>query len=329
MKSALITGCNGLVGSECVTRLLELDYFVVGIDNNGRAEYFGKEGDTSSHKIEHPNFKFVELDIATPNMSENIAWENFDVIIHCAAQPSHDLANEQPVLDFSVNVLGTLNILEYARLYSPKATFIHLSTTKVYGSSINNKVRDVRTRYHSSRLINEDTSYKGTKGVFGANKLAADIIVQEYASTYGMTTVVFRPGCITGKNHEGTRMHGFLSYLAKCIKEGKQYIVNGYQGKQVRDQLHVSDLVSAFIEVINKPKAGVYVIGGGSANSISILEAIEKLEVIIGKKADVVFDENPRLGDHKVNVHFNRKFTHAYPNWKITKDINYILNDLI
>lgn len=329
---ALVSGSNGLVGSATVRRLLALGYEVVGLDDNSRGRWFGDGGDTTRNKVERPNYTFVDKSVI--HFAEHNK-DTFDVIVHCAAQPSHELANEQPLVDFEANVVSTVRLLEQVRQNSPEAIFIHLSTTKVYGDEINTNpnwpIWEEKRRYISPILISEYTTYSGAHGIFGANKLAADVIVQEYGKEYGLQTVIFRPGCITGKDHAGVRAHGFLSYLAKCIKTGEQYIINGYDGKQVRDQIHVEDLVDAFVEVINDPPTPgeVFVIGGGIGNSISVLEAVDMLERMTGKTLDFVIDPIARKADHKWNVHDNSKFQQRYPNWKLNYDLTDIMKDLL
>lgn len=323
MKKALVTGALGLIGSSVSRRLLDLDYYVVGIDNNSRGTYFGSEGSVEGNEIIHRDFNLVDEPIQNYRNREN-----YDVIIHCAAQPSHELANQYPFWDFETNVLGTINLLELFRKNSPQATFIHLSTTKVYSDKINDwKHEELEDRYAYFDYINEETDTNGYHGIFGANKLAADLIVQEYAHEYGLNTVVLRPGCITGRNHKGTKQHGFLSYLSKCYVNDTIYSIEG-SGKQVRDQLHVEDLTDAIMEIIKKPKSGVYVMGGGKENNVSILEAIKLLNVKTGKELKVTHSEG-RGADHNWNVHDTSKFKKDYPNWKIKYSLDDILNDLL
>ena len=321
---ALVTGYKGLIGRSTVKRLIKEGFYVVGLDNSSREKFFGKDG--RSEGLFDAEFMGMDLDIATNDIFETIGSRDFDVVVHCAAQPSHELANTDPKLDFQANVVGTHNLMEYVRDHSPKATVIHLSTTKVYSDVINETTAAVgdSTEGH---LINEAKPIQGNHGMFGAHKLAADIIVQEYGNYYGMNTIIFRPGCITGKNHAGTRQHGFLSYLARCFAEGRKYNIEG-DGKQVRDQLHVEDLVSAFMEVIKKPKRNVYVIGGEVGNSISVLDAIKMFQDLTGKTIEYDFVKG-RDFDHKFNVHIGTKFRADYPNWKIEHNLLQIFKDLI
>lgn len=334
---ALVTGSHGLIGEAAVLRLLEEGYEVVGIDNNNRSKFFKEAAIIKVDPKSMPGYTHIDADISDSNALIPLE-EQYDVIIHTAAQPAHDYANEHPDIDFQTNVLGTHNILELARKTSPDCTFIHLSTTKVYSDVINNlPIFETSTRFNAEWSINENflKALDGDHGVFGAHKLAADIMVQEYGRYYDMNTVVFRPGCITGSGHAGVREHGFLSYLVKCAKDGTEYIVNGFDGKQVRDQLHIDDLVSAFMEVINTDKldlklaSDVFVIGGGLNNSVSILEAIALVEKHTGEKINYRIDDNPRRADHMWNVHDNTKFKYHYPNWQIEYSLTNIIKELI
>lgn len=283
-KKVLVTGTYGLVGGSVARRLLQLGYEVYGIDNNFRGVFF--KLDDKPEPIEHKSYKHFDIDIRSLELEKKLN-QKFDVIVHCAAQPSHDLADKNPNLDFDVNVVGTHKLLEMARINSPKCTFIYLSTTKIYSDKINDSVFEEDTRYNSLFLIDEQTATTGHHGMFGVHKLMSDNLVQEYGLHYGLTTIVLRPGCITGKSHRGTREHGFLAYLAQCFRENKEYIINGYGGKQVRDQIHVEDLTDAIIEIIKKPHTDDYVIGGGLDNSVSILEAIKLFEQKTGKTIQI------------------------------------------
>lgn len=332
MKRALITGNLGLIGGAATKRFLDMGYEVVGIDNNARSAYFGTE---EQQPIGHKHLIQMDFDISNVtnvaeflNARKILSAPPFDVIIHAAAQPSHQLADDKPELDFNVNVVGTHNMLELARVTSPNCTFIYLSTTKVFSDFVNLGAVPYGERFIGQSIdggINDDL--QGSHGIFGAHKLAADIIVQEYAHVYGMDTVVLRPGCITGSAHQGAREHGFLSYLVKCIKEGTPYIVEG-TGKQVRDQLHVDDLVDAFVEIVENPIAGAYVIGGGKANSVSVLEAIELVSKKLGKEPNLAYADG-RFADHYYNVHDNTAFQEDYPNWGVKHNLTDILEDLI
>jgi CDP-paratose 2-epimerase len=318
-KSVLITGCNGLVGSACVRRLLDDGWLVWGIDNDMRGQLFGEDASTKDvleDVLLNDNFCFKNLDVRKPFTFD----KKFDLIIHCSAQPSHELANTNPQLDFEINVQGTLNVLEYARLKSPDSIFIHLSTTKVYGDIVN--------ELHN-KLIDESIDIQqGIHSIFGISKACGDLYVQEYGKYFGLKTVILRPGCITGKDHKGTRMHGFLSYLVKCVKEEITYNIEGF-GEQVRDQIHVEDLVDLIMMMYEKPpKSGeVYNVGGGILNSISVNNAIDRIcekldKVLMCKLVD------GRVGDHQYNVHDLSKVQAHYPEWKIKRNLDYILNEL-
>lgn len=336
MRTICITGSNGLVGSACVEFFCKKDWDVYGIDNDIRGKLFGKEASTKEigRYLEeiHGNFTLYNIDIRNRALLNNhLHDKKFDLIIHSAAQPSHEKANDDPLEDFDINVGGTINMLEMARKHSPKCVFIHLSTSKVYGDIVNEfDIKEFDNRYMSVDLIGEDLSIqKGTHCIFGINKAAADIIGQEYAKCYKMNVVILRPGCIIGKNQRGARAHGFLSYLCKCISKGKTYIINGYEGKQVRDQIHVNDLVDAMYEIYKKPKRGeVYNIGGGVNCNISILEAIEKFEELLGKKAKIRMGK-AREADHKYNVHSIDKFRKDYPKWIPKYNIDDIFEELV
>ena len=331
----LITGSSGLIGGEAV------DYFapgntVFGIDNNMRRVFFGEAGDTNWNKerlLNKHSFYSFNADIRSFEELSIIFRERapFDAIIHCAGQPSHDKAREIPLIDHAVNATGTLNLLELTRRYSPEAVFVFMSTNKVYGDAPNEReFGEFDTRYdvidwpgHVWQGFDEGVEIdQSTHSIFGANKLAADIMVQEYARSYGMKTIVFRAGCLTGRGHSGVELHGFLSYLIKTAKAGNIYKIYGYKGKQVRDNLHSLDVVKAIEEVIQNPNPGVYNLGGGRQNSISILEALERVEV----KTEYVYQ--PRLGDHVCYITDMSKFKRDYPNWKVTKSLDDIFNDL-
>lgn len=325
MKRAIVTGSTGLVGKEVALQLLAEGYEVHGIDNHSREKFFGIP--RVDNEIVDAQYHHYDLDITDKTALYVFEDLQIDAIIHCAAQPSHSLANDDPLLDFNTNVVGTHNMLELARNYKG-VTFVYLSTTKVFSDDMNEDCVEGDFRYSCPYLLDEQSPTQGDHGIFGVDKLASDLIVQEYGRYYDMNTIVFRPGCITGHAHKGVREHGFLSYLAQCFHDEKEYFINGYLGKQVRDQLHVSDMAGAILQVVANPKTGYYVLGGGFNNSISILEAIQVLEGMTGKRIDVKFMEN-RKADHIWNVHDNTKFQKAYPEWRMTKNLYYILNDLI
>lgn len=331
----LVTGSLGLVGSACVTFFQEKGWEVVGIDNNMRSKLFGtphKESDISS-----------DIDIREESeVNKLFQVYTFDAIIHTAAQPSHDWAKNEPLTDFDINARGTLILLEATRKYCPDATFVYVSTDKVYGENMDRRYYTPGFReenyYHetATRFTFEGTKtakpfdeylgldFAGQRSLFGCSKTAADIYVQEYGNYFGMKTACFRLGCITGKNHEGAEYHGFLAYLAKCIKNGKTYKIFG-NGKNVRDQIHSSDLATVFFEFINAPKsAAVYNMGGGPERSVSVLEAGELLSKAIGKPFVFEFAE-ARKGDRLWDIHDISKFRKDYPGW----DYKYSLQDII
>lgn len=303
----LITGSNGLVGSEAMDFFRNKGWEVFGVDNNQRAEMFG-----TPKRIPH-----FYLDIRDQHSIENLfATYQFDAIVHAAAQPSHDWAKKEPLTDFDINARGTLILLEAMRKITPKATFVYVSTDKVYGENMSGE-----------RLSDESLGldFAGKRSLFGCSKTAADIYVQEYGNYFCMKTVCFRPGCITGKNHKGAEEHGFLSYLAKCIKEGIPYKVFG-DGSNVRDQIHSHDVVNAFYQYIENPHelAEVYNLGGGLERSVSVLEAIKLIEKETGKKCNYSFHD-PRIGDRLYDVHDVSKFRKDYSKW----DYKYSLSDII
>lgn len=351
-KAAIVTGSSGLIGSQTVKFLIDKGYYIVGIDNDMRSYFFGKEASTKESEEKmlsdygRENFNPVNIDIRDYDgleivfkyLTENITTLlgdpiefDFDMIVHAAAQPSHDWAAKEPLTDFSVNAIGTMNMLELTRLYAPKATFIFTSTNKVYGDTPNRlNLIELETRYEYEGPdylygdIDENMSIDHTKhSIFGASKVAADIMVQEYGQYFGMNTVVFRGGCLTGPNHAGAELHGFLSYLMKCIVNEKPYTIFGYKGKQVRDNIHSWDLVNMFWHYHSNPKPGaVYNAGGGRENSTSILEAIDKAnEILINKgiksKAwtDYKIDPQNRIGDHLWYISDLSKFQEDYPQW--------------
>jgi len=312
MKKILVTGSGGLIGSETVKFFHEKGFEVVGIDNDMRQYFFGPEASTKwsvDHLIKNiPSYKHHAADIRDNEAIEKIFKDNkFDLIVHAAAQPSHDWAAKEPFTDFSVNSAGTLVMLENFRKYCPEAVFIYTSTNKVYGDTPNYlPLVELETRYEIDEShpfhkgIDETMSIDQTKhSLFGASKAAADILVQEYGRYFGLKTAIFRGGCLTGPNHSGTELHGFLAYLAKCIVTGKTYNIFGYKMKQVRDNIHSYDLVNAFYHFYLKPRSGeVYNMGGGRQSNISMMEAIKKIEEITGKKAVITYTDVNRIGDH-------------------------------
>ena len=345
MSVVIITGSSGLVGSESVEFFCKKGFDVVGIDNNLRNHFFGKDGSTIWVKKKllnkHKNFKSNNIDIRNFNSIEKIFKKykkNISLIIHCAAQPSHDYGKKFPILDFNVNASGTLNLLELTKRYCPDSPFIFMSTNKVYGDNPNKlKIIEKSKRWE---LKEKDIFYKGidekfsidncTHSFFGVSKTYADLIVQEYGKNIGLKTVSFRGGCITGPNHSGAKLHGFLSYLVKSSLTKKSYTLIGYKGKQVRDNLHSFDLVNCFWEFYKKPKNGeVYNMGGGRYSNCSVLEAldiVEKLKNINIKKK--IIKEN-RVGDHIWYVSNTKKFKKDYPKWKQKYNTKKIIEELI
>ena len=331
-KYVLITGSDGLVGSECVDFFIEKGYSIIGIDNNYRKKFFGKDASVlwnrERQKSLYKNYYHFNLNIMNESDVKKLFKEygkQLALIIHCAAQPSHDWAATNPLLDFKVNANGTLNLLESARKYSRSTPFIFTSTNKVYGDNPN-KIKLSNTKYRftvskNSKFIHGfDESFpidNTLHSLFGASKLSADILVQEYGHYFDMKTVSFRGGCLTGPKHSGTMMHGFLSYLMKCTISKNKYTIFGYQGKQVRDNIHSKDLANAFYKFFENPSSGqVYNIGGGVKNNCSILEAIKFCEELTGNKLNYEYTDQNRIGDHKWYVSDIRKFKSHYPDWK-------------
>lgn len=344
MKKILITGSSGLVGSETVEFFYKKKFKIYAIDNNLRSLLFGKDSSTLSLKKyqedRFPGINFLNLDIVNYNKLESIFAENkFDIIIHTAGQPSHDWSAKDPILDFKVNALGTINLLELTRKYCSKAVFIYTSTNKVYGDSPNfiKGLKELKTRfevYKNTKLfsINEKFSIDDSKhSPFGVSKTAGDLYVQEYGKYFGLKTISFRCGCITGPNHKGAELHGFLSYLVSCIMKNKHYKIFGYKGKQVRDNIHAKDLVQMFWCVYNKPGYGeIYNAGGGRDNSISVLEAISLTNRIANKKwQNFSIKKANRIGDHIWYVTDYTKFKKKYPNWKIKFSNQDIISQII
>lgn len=341
-KQVLITGSAGLIGSEAVRFFCQKGFYVHGIDNNLRAYFFGSDGDTSwNRKLlikENKNYHHHTFDIRDEKKMEDLfKTYRFDLIIHTAAQPSHDWAAREPLTDFSINAVATLLLLENLRKYAKDAVFIFTSTNKVYGDSPNKlPLVEHETRYElppSHRYyvgIDETmTLDQSTHSIFGVSKTAADLMVQEYGRYFGLRTTVFRGGCLTGPAHSGTKLHGFLAYLIKCIATGRPYTIFGYKGKQVRDNIHSSDLIAAFYEVYKKPTQGeVFNIGGSRFSNTSILEAIEKSESILGKKAKVKIVKENRIGDHIWYISNIGKFQKFYPGFKLLYDNDRIIEDI-
>lgn len=333
MKTIIVTGSSGLIGSESVRFFSNLGFRIVGIDNDMRKYFFGDEASTSKNKNmllnDIENYFHYEIDIRNQDDVEKIFSEyekDISLIIHTAAQPSHDWAAKEPFTDFTINANGTLNLLEKTRKYCPDAVFIFTSTNKVYGDTpnklplIEDESRWVVDHSHeySKFGIDENMSIDQTKhSLFGASKVSADILVQEYGKYFNMKTACFRGGCLTGPGHSGTMLHGFLSYLMKCAVNKNEYNILGYKGKQVRDNIHSYDLVSAFNEFYKNPKYGeVYNIGGGVFSNCSIIEGINLCEKITGNKMNIKYMNDNRIGDHIWWISDVRKFQNDYPEWE-------------
>ena len=345
MSVVIITGSSGLVGSESVDFFSNKGFDVIGIDNNLRKTFFGKEASTAWVKNKlikrHKNFKNYNIDIRSINSLEKIFKnfkKNISLIIHCAAQPSHDYGKNFPKLDFNVNATGTLNLLELTKKYCPSAPFIFMSTNKVYGDNPNKlKVVEKQKRWELNKNndyfkgINEKFSIDNcTHSFFGVSKTYADLIVQEYGKNIGLKTVSFRGGCITGPNHNGAKLHGFLSYLVKSTLTKREYSLIGYKGKQVRDNLHSYDLVNCFWEFFKKPKYGeVYNIGGGRFSNCSILEAISEVEDYKNIEINRKIIKTNRVGDHIWYISNTNKFKKDYPKWKQKYNTRRIIRELI
>lgn len=341
MKRVLITGSSGLIGSEAVMFFDKRGWEVHGVDNNMRRNFFGPDGDTTWNlerlRRASSHFTHYDDDIRDRDrMLEQVKTLRPALIIHCAAQPSHDVAKDRPFDDFEINATGTLNLLEATRRYCPESPFIFMSTNKVYGDAPNDRpLVELDTRYDYARAddrdgIGETCSVDASlHSLFGASKLAADVMVQEYGRYFNMPTVCFRGGCLTGPQHSGAELHGFLAYLARAVKEGRTYRIYGYKGKQVRDNIHSYDVCTAFLAFCNSPRtAAVYNLGGGRANSVSVLEAISLFEERIGQKLRVEYVDKNRTGDHICYISNLRRFTSDYPDWTLTRSLSDIVQDL-
>ena len=345
MSVVLITGSSGLVGSESVNFFCKKGFDVIGIDNNLRRFFFGSEGSTlwvrNSLLKKNKSFKSYNIDIRNYEKLSKIFQKykkQISLIIHCAAQPSHDYGKNYPIIDFNVNATGTLNLLELTKRYCYDAKFIFMSTNKVYGDNPNKlKFYEQNSRWE---LKKNDNFFKGidekfpiddcTHSFFGVSKTYADLIVQEYGKNVGLKTVCFRGGCITGPNHSGAKLHGFLSYLVKLSLKNKKYNIIGYKGKQVRDNLHSLDLVNCFWEFYKRPRKGeIYNIGGGRYSNCSIIEAIHLVEQIKKIKIKKKFIKHPRVGDHIWYISNLNKFKKHYPNWKQKYDTIKIIEELV
>lgn len=340
-KKLLVTGSSGLIGSEVVSHFANQGWEVHGVDNNMRADFFGPQGDTrwNQNRIAgvFKDFRHHEVDIRDRAAVDALmAQVKPAAIVHCAAQPSHDLAASRPFDDFDVNAGGTLNMLEAARRHAPEAPFAHMSTNKVYGDAPNNirlKELDTRWEYDDPAYaggIAESFSIDQSKhSLFGASKVAADVMVQEYGRYFDMPTVCLRGGCLTGPNHSGVELHGFLSYLVRCNVEGRTYKIFGYKGKQVRDNIHSADVAAFIARFIDAPRSGaVYNIGGGKDNSVSILEAFKIAEDISGKPMVYEYQDANRIGDHICYYSDLAKMRADYPGWDITKSVQVTMAEI-
>jgi CDP-paratose 2-epimerase len=344
MSVALVTGAGGLIGSEAVKFLTEKGLDVVGIDNDMRAYFFGEEASTRwrlEQLKDQPRFRHAPLDIRDhAGLARLFADLGRDLwlIVHAAAQPSHDWAAREPFTDFGVNATGTLNVLEAMRQHAPGASLVFTSTNKVYGDTPNTLPlveRETRWEIDEShpyfeRGIDESMSVdQTTHSLFGVSKLSADLMVQEYGRYFGLNTTCFRGGCLTGGGHSGTELHGFLAYLMKCTLTGRPYTIFGYKGKQVRDNIHSTDLVQAIWEYASAPTSGrAYNMGGGRFANCSMLEAIRLCEQIAGRRLDVSYSEQNRRGDHIWWISDISRFRADYPNYRLTYDIAATLEDI-
>ncbi len=342
MKKVLITGSSGLIGSAAVRHFDAQGWSVVGVDNNMRKEFFGAEGDTTWNldrlKTETRNFVHENVDIRCRRaIGLLMGRERFDLILHCAAQPSHDLARRRPLDDFDVNAGGTINLLEAARQSCPEAPFVTMSTNKVYGTAPNEvPIVEQARRYDYARPQDRegiDESCRidaSTHSIFGASKVAADVMTQEYGRYFSMPTCVFRGGCLTGASHSGVPLHGFLNYLARVAVRGGRYTIIGYKGKQVRDQLHAADVVSAMHAFAEHPRCGeVYNLGGGRDNSASVIECIDRLEAMSGKPIATDYQPAERVGDHICYITNLAKFKSHYPSWTVSRSLDDILEEML
>jgi CDP-paratose 2-epimerase len=345
MAVAIVTGSGGLIGSESVRHFVEAGYDVIGFENDMRARFFGA-GASTAHTTEvlsrrySDAFRSLEIDIRDAEKVTNVFAEHgsaIELVIHTAAQPSHDWAAREPQTDFAVNANGTLNLLEAARNHAPAATFVFCSTNKVYGDRPNGlPLVELPRRLE---LPEDHPYYKGidtsmsidasTHSLFGVSKAAADLLVQEYGRYFEMPTVCFRGGCLTGPNHAGAELHGFLSYLMRCTMTGEPYTVYGYGGRQVRDNIHAADLVAAFEAFHHAPRpAAVYNIGGGRESNCSMLEAIELCQQVAGRELDWTLSEQNRVGDHRWWISDLEPFRADHPGWGVKHDVRDILTEI-
>jgi CDP-paratose 2-epimerase len=346
MPLAIVTGSCGLIGSEAVRFFSDQGYDVVGIDNNMRSYFFGEDGSVAwvAERLQRdvPGYRHYDVDIRDQQEIDKIFssfGNSLSLVIHTAAQPSHDWAAREPVTDFTVNANGTLTLLEATRKHSPDATFIFTSTNKVYGDRPNSLPLDeLPTRWEISsthtyfeRGIDESMSIDDCMhSLFGASKVAADILVQEYGRYFGMKTGVFRGGCLTGPAHSGAELHGFLAYLVKCAVSGRPYTIFGYKGKQVRDNIHSYDLITALWHFAQNPRPGaVYNMGGSRHSNCSVLEAIDLTQELCGKELSYTLSDQARSGDHIWWISDVKKFQDDYPEWSYQFDLRTIVQDIV
>jgi CDP-paratose 2-epimerase len=341
--TVLVTGSAGLIGSEAVRFFCRKGFNVIGIDNNARKYFFGPTASTEWNRklLEHEfkNYTHHKTDIRNRRAIDEIFKKHkISLVIHAASQPSHDWAAREPLTDFTINALGTHILLEGTRKYTPNAVFIFLSTNKVYGDNPNLlPLKELKTRYELSKNhpyykgIDENMSLDHcTHSIFGVSKAAADLMVQEYSRYFGMKTAVFRGGCLTGPAHSSAQLHGFLAYLVNAVVNNVPYTIFGYKGKQVRDNIHAFDVINAFYHFYQQPRAGeVYNIGGSRYSNISVLEAIDVIERLSGKKAKFKYSKKNRIGDHIWYISDVSKFQSHYPKWRYTYNNEQIIEELL
>jgi CDP-paratose 2-epimerase len=341
MKRVLVTGSSGLIGSEAAAFFDHRGWEVHGVDNNMRRDFFGADGDTSWNLARlrgvTKHFTHYPLDIRDrAAMADLVDRLRPALVIHAAAQPSHDLAKDRPFDDFDVNAGGTLNLLEAVRRGCPESPFIFMSTNKVYGDAPNElPLVELDTRWDYARPEDVHGIAESCRidaclhSLFGASKVAADTMVQEYGRYFGIPTVCYRGGCLTGPNHSSAELHGFLAYLARCVRDGRPYRVYGYKGKQVRDNIHSYDVCTAFLAFYDAPRvAAVYNLGGGRENSVSVIEAVARFEELIGKKLAYEYIDQNRVGDHICYISDLRRLKADYPAWGLSRSLDDILQEL-